>query len=426
MEAADLRIAVIGGGIAGITAAHVLQRRHRVTLFEKNDYLGGHTRTIVISGSPDAGTPVDTGFIVCNDRTYPNFLRLLAQWGVPTRPSDMSFGYCDEGTGFQYAGTDLNGLFAQRRNLANPAFWAMLRGIARFGRRATADLAAGHLAGLTLGQYLDRLGAGRRFRERYLVPMGAAIWSTPGVRMLDFPAESFVRFFGNHGLLSLKDRPRWMTVEGGSHAYVRAFRRIFRGEIVLSAPVEAVVRDSGGVEVRAAGRAAARFDTAVIAAHADDALRLLADPSDDERRLLGAWSYNANRTVLHTDPAALPSQRRAWASWNFLRLRNEQGGTGPVCLSYHMNRLQGLRTEREYCVTLNWPRPFRSGSVIAEMADSHPAFTFDAMASQAAIRHLNGARRTFFCGSYLGYGFHEDAVRASLAVCRNFGLELDE
>jgi predicted NAD/FAD-binding protein len=423
MDDQPLDIAVIGCGVAGLTAAHVLQRRHRVTVFEKNHYLGGHTHTVPIPDGPDAGTPVDTGFIVFNDRTYPQFIRLLEQLGVAARASEMSFSFTCLATGRVYAGTDLNGLFAQRRNLFRPAFLGMIRDLARFGRRAEADLRERRLAGLTLGEYLARLDLGRAFRDDYLLPMGAAIWSTPTRDMLAFPAESFVRFFGNHGLLTLKDRPRWRTVAGGSHSYVRAFEAAFLGELCVGAAVAGLRRDADGVTVRLGDGSCRRFHRAVVATHADEALALLEDPTPDEARILGAWRYNRNHTVLHTDTAALPPLRRAWAAWNYARESGEAGDSR-LSVTYHMNRLQGLATAREYCVSLNRLQVPAPGCLVAEMDYTHPMYTAEALASQVELPALGGPRHTWYCGSYHRWGFHEDAVASAVAVCRHFGLEL--
>jgi predicted NAD/FAD-binding protein len=418
-----LRVAVVGGGVAGITAAHVLQRRHEVTLFERNDYVGGHTHTVVVPDGPDAGTPVDTGFIVLNDRTYPTFRRLLADLGVGVRDAEMSFSLHDERRGFFYAGNDLNGLFAQRRNLLRPSFLRMLRDILRFSREGLQALESGSAAGRPLRDYLAQREYGQELVRDYLVPMSAAVWSTSPAEVLDFPAESLLRFFRNHGLLSFRDRPQWQTVVGGSHAYVRAFLERFTGQVHLASPISALRRTSGGVAVRTADGSEMSFDRAVIAAHADEALALLADPSEEERRLLGAWRYQENHTVLHTDPAVLPPRRRARASWNFVR---EAGSSddAPVSVSYWMNLLQGLEARRDYCVSLNRRLAVREESVIARLVYHHPAYTGDSLATQYSLPALNCRRATYFCGSYFGYGFHEDAVRAGAAVGRAFGLEL--
>jgi predicted NAD/FAD-binding protein len=419
-------VAVVGGGVAGIVSAHELAKAGwDAVLFERNAYVGGHTSTVTIPSGHDEGLPVDTGFIVMNERTYPNFHRFLAELGVKWRWSDMSFGYHDANTGLQYAGTDLSGLFAQRRNLLRPRFLGMLRQFARFGSEARKDLESGALAGVTLGAYLSERGYSRYFMDHYAVPMGAAIWSTGLVEMLEFPAETFVRFFKNHGLLSVTDRPRWQTVVGGSHAYVKAFLARFPGRVAKDAPVERVRREDGGAVVTARGRAPERFDRVVIAAHADEALALLSDPSEDEKRLLGAWSYARNRTVLHTDEAFLPPNRRAWASWNYRRERGEDGAAA-VSVTYHMNRLQGLDSRREYLVTLNPRVEPRAGTVIREFLYMHPTYSFSSLRSQAELPTLNGVRSTWFCGSYFGYGFHEDAVRSALAVARDFSSAAQE
>ena len=419
----SMRVAVIGGGVAGIVAAHILQRRHEVTLFEQNDYLGGHTRTIVLTEGPDAGTAVDTGFIVLNDHTYPTFHRFLAQLEVPVRFADMSFGFHSEPDNLQYAGTSLNGLFAQRSNLLRPAFWRMLWDIRGFCQNARRDLREGRLAGETLGEYVRRGGYSRAFLDHYLLPMGGAIWSASSGKMLEFPAAALIRFFENHGLLSLKDRPRWQTVVNGSHTYVRKFLEGFRGTVHLACPVLGIRREADGVQVRLRDGSVQHFDKAVVAAHADQALRMLEDPSPEEQRLLGVWSYSVNHTVLHTDPRVMPSNRRAWASWNYTRER-PGGSETPVSVTYHMNRLQGLTTRRDYFVTLNRHQAIAENLILQEMEYTHPQFTAASMATQAELPSLNGPRNTYFCGSYFGFGFHEDAVKSGVAVARAFGLEL--
>ena len=413
-------VAVVGAGVAGIVSAHELAKAGwDVVLFERNAYVGGHTSTVRVPSGPDAGVPVDTGFIVMNDRTYPNFHRFLAELDVKWRWSDMSFGYYDANTGLQYAGTSLTGLFAQPLNLASPRFLGLIRQLARFGSEARRDLEAGTLSGLTLGAYLCERGYSRFFVDHYAAPMGAAIWSTGLDEMLSFPAETFVRFFKNHGLLALADRPRWQTVVGGSRAYVDAFLARFPGRVIQDAPVEHVRRESGGAVVTARGREPERFDRVVIAAHADEALALLADPSQDEKRLLGAWSYQRNRTVLHCDESFLPPNRRARASWNYRREKGEDG-SGAVSVTYHMNRLQGLDARREYLVTLNPRSEPRAGSVVREFLYMHPTYNFASLRAQAGLPGLNGVRATWFCGSYFGYGFHEDAVKSALAVAADF------
>ncbi|BCA79297.1 FAD-dependent oxidoreductase [Desulfuromonas sp. AOP6] len=417
------RIAVIGGGVAGIVAAHLLQERHEVTLFEKNDYLGGHTHTIEIKEGPDAGAAVDTGFIVLNDRTYPLFQTFLKRLGVATRDSEMSFGFQCHQSGLVYAGTNLNGLFAQRRNLFSPTFFRFLQEIGRFNRQASLDLEGGTVHTVTLREYLAHWGYSRFLVDNYLVPMAAAIWSTPAVQIGDFPAVSFLNFFRNHGLLSFRNRPIWKTVVGGSHAYVKAFSGKFRGQLHLRSSVRAIERRPEGVQVTLADGEVLSFDHVVLAAHADQNLAMLKDPSLLETRLLSPWRYQKNHTVLHTDSSLLPRRRSAWAAWNFTRERETEQDR-PVFVTYYMNRLQGLRTSRDYCVTLNRRDPFDPATVIAEMDYHHPLYDFDAMATQRELPDLNGKQRTFFCGSYFGYGFHEDAVRSGVAVAKSFGISL--
>lgn len=415
------RVAVIGGGVAGVVSAWELAKAGwETTLFEKEERVGGHTNTVVVEDGPDAGTPVDTGFIVLNDRTYPGLHAFLAEMGVSWRWSEMSFGYHDAGSGLQYAGTTLSGLFAQRRNLASPAFWSLLADIRRFGRVAARDLDSGEIDRHTLGEYFRARGLGRGFVDHYAVPMGAAIWSTGAADMLDFPAQTMARFFKNHGLLSLVDRPNWQTVVGGSHAYVKAFLARFPGRVERGAGVESLRRPAGGgVEVLARGRAPERFDRAVVACHADEALALLADPSEAETRVLGAWRYLPNRTVLHTDESFLPPNRRAWAAWNYKREAGEDGSAG-VSVTYDMNRLQGLTATRRYLVSLNPRREPRPGTVLRDILYKHPGYGFAAIRSQAELPSLSGERDTWFAGSYHGYGFHEDAVQSALAVARDF------
>jgi predicted NAD/FAD-binding protein len=418
-----LNIGIIGAGVAGISAAYLLQRKHHVTLFEKNDYLGGHTNTVIIPDGPDAGTPVDTGFIVLNTKNYPLLHRFLERLNCPVRFSDMSFGFESRETGLQYAGTGLNGLFAQRANLLSPAHWRMLREIIRFCKTARRDLQERRLNGSTFGAYLAENKFSRDAVLHYIIPMGAAIWSAPQQGMFDFPAEMLLRFWENHGLLSLEDRPQWQTVVGGSSSYVKAFAREFKGKVILNASIGSVLRKHDGAVVRMKDGETHRFDRIVIAAHADEALALLADPSPDESRLLGAWEYQPNHTVLHTDTSFLPANRRAWASWNYVLEKNHDKNL-PVTVTYHMNRLQGLRTLRHYCVSLNPSRPVADGCTVRAFNYLHPVFNARSAATQKDLPGLNGLRNTYYCGSYFGYGFHEDAVRSGLAVAKCFGEEL--
>jgi len=423
MSNVRLRIAVVGGGISGIGAAHLLQRRHAVSLFEKNDYVGGHTHTIVIDDGPDKGTPVDTGFIVLNDRTYPLLMQFLAGLQVPIRKSDMSFSYTCRRTGLQYASRNLDTLFAQRRNLLRPSFWRFLIEIVRFNAKTRRRLAAGALQGLSLGAYLRQEAVIPSLVDSYLIPMAAAIWSTPDAWMMDFPAESFFRFMENHGLLSVSDQPQWYTVEGGSHAYVKAFLKGFAGRVFSDRPVERIRRTKSGPVLTFVDGEEECYDRVVIATHADEALGLLSDPSPVETSCLSSWSYNRNTAVLHTDASFIPENFRARASWNYLR-EKDASREAPVTLTYYMNRLQGLRAAEDYCVTLNPRRPVERSRIIRELVYHHPMYTAEAVATQQSLPGLNGRQHTFFCGSYFGYGFHEDALRSGVQVAEAFGIHL--
>lgn len=423
MAKKKLNIAVIGSGVAGLTAAYILNREHNVTVFEKNDYAGGHTHTIVIEKGPDAGTPVDTGFIVMNHANYPLFTGLLEQLGVGLRDSDMSFGYHCEETGLQYSSRGLSGLYAQRGNIVSPKFQRMVYDLLRFYKHAKSDLETGSAATLTLGEYLKERKFSDIFITHHILPMGSAIWSTPDDEMMEFPAESFFRFFNNHRLLSLTGQHVWRTVIGGSHTYVKAIRKTLKKDVLVSSAVKSVTRKKGSVLVRAEGRKDETFDIAVIAAHADEALRLLADPTAEEKRLLGAWRYQKNRTVLHTDNTLMPTNKNAMASWNFIRSAGKEKGS-PLTLTYHMNRLQGLDTVNQYYVTLNSVKKIPKDKIITTMDYHHPMYTFKSMNTQRELHKLNGENGTYFCGSYSGYGFHEDAVRSGVVVARLLGCDL--
>ncbi len=417
------RIAVVGAGAAGLTSAYLLQRRHDVVLYEKSDRIGGHVNSVTIPDGPDAGVAVDTGFIVYNDRNYPLFTRLLEQLGVTSRESDMSFGYYSEASGLQYAGTGLNGLFAQRTNLANPAFWRLLAAITLFCRRARAGLAADAIGRATIAEFLAACSFSESLKADYVLPMAGAIWSASRQDIGAFPAASILHFFDNHGLLDMRDRPTWRTISGGSHTYVRALLDRFDGQVRHSADIAGISRGETGATLRFADGRRETFDHVVIATHADQALALIDDPSEEEARLLGAWRYSKSHAVLHTDASVMPPNRRAWAAWNYRRTPGSLDEQ-PVFVSYHMNQLQGLETRRQYFTTLNPPAPIATDQVIAEIDYTHPCYEWPALETQEGLRALNGPHRTHYCGSYLGYGFHEDAVRSGVEVANNFGIEL--
>ncbi|HMP88623.1 MAG TPA: FAD-dependent oxidoreductase [Kiritimatiellia bacterium] len=415
------KIAVVGAGVAGIVASHLLQRNANVTIYEKSRRLGGHTNTIVIDDGPDSGTPVDTGFIVLNDQTYPLLHKFLSELNCPVRFSDMSFGYYSQKSGFYYAGTNLSGLFAQKRNLLRPSFYRFLHEIVGFGKRAINDLMNDRVGDVTLGEYTRNISA--QTRNCYIIPMAAAIWSATQADIMDFPARTLLSFWKNHGLLSLANRPRWQTVVGGSHQYIKAFSRSFCGQIRLGARIHTIRRNDKGVEIIHANGETDYFDDVVIATHADEALALLDKPTSDETRLLAAWRYQKNRTLLHTDTSFLPPDKKAWASWNYMehdRLKPD----APVPVTYYMNLLQGLKTNDTYCVTLNPDREPKPGTIVREIEYMHPVYDRNAVATQNQLPGLNGKNRTWFCGSYFGYGFHEDAVRSAVMVAKEFGVSL--
>jgi predicted NAD/FAD-binding protein len=406
-----LDIAVVGSGISGLSAAWLLSRRHRVTLFEADDRIGGHSHTVMAGG-----TPVDTGFIVYNEQTYPNLTALFRYLDVPTRPTEMTFAVSLDRGRLEYSGTDLGGLFAQRRNLVSPRFWSMLRDLERFYRHAPRDLSS--MGSLGLGDYLDGLGCGAAFRDDHLYPMAAAIWSTPVGDIPDYPAAAFVRFCENHGLLKLGRRPVWRTVYGGSREYVARLTRSFADRISPATPVRRIRRSTAGVELDF-GDGAKRFDHVVIATHADQALAMLDDADALEHRTLSAFSYRRNEAVLHSDPSLMPRRRRVWSGWNYA----SEGGEGAPALSvtYWMNRLQGLPDDQPLFVTLNPIRPPDPSLVHRRDTYDHPVFDAAAGAAQTRLWSLQGARNSWFCGAYFGAGFHEDGLQAGLAVAEQLG-----
>lgn len=411
-----LRIAVVGTGIAGNVVAHRLHAAgHDIAVFEADDHVGGHTHTHRIELDGEAHE-VDTGFIVFNERTYPNFVALLDELGVASQPSAMSFSVRHDARGLEYNGTSLNGLFAQRRNLLRPSFLGMLAEILRFHRVAPAWLAQGGDE-LPLRELLREHRFGGRFVEDYLVPMGAAIWSTDPERMLDFPARFFVRFLHNHGMLTVEDRPVWRVIRGGSARYVEALTAPWRDRIQLNTPVELVRRRPDGVLLQVRGRPPERFDHVFLACHADQALHLLADPSRQEREVLGAIPYQRNEAVLHTDTTLLPRRRRAWAAWNYHVLPGAGQG---VALTYDMNILQGLRSRHSFCVTLNAGDRIDPARVLKRLSYTHPLFTPEGVAAQQRQAEISGVRRTHYCGAWWRYGFHEDGVVSALAALRRF------
>lgn len=407
-------IAVIGTGIGGMSAAWLLNEGHDITVYEKNVRIGGHSNTVVAPGE-NGTVPVDTGFIVYNERNYPNLTALFRHLNVPVKNSDMSFAASLGNGTLEYAGTDLNRLFGQRRNVVRPRFWRMLRDLARFYRDAPAFLDEADADALSLAAYLQRECYGESFIEDHLLPMGAAIWSTTAQEIRDYPAVAFIRFFVSHGLLTVTGRPQWRTVDGGSREYVDRLTEPWRDRVRFGG-VRAVRRTPNGVEVTEANGAIRLFDHAVIATHADEAFALLTDPDPLEQSLLGGWHYTKNRAVLHRDPTLMPRRRRVWSSWNFI-----DGDSDRLCVTYWMNRLQSINDKDPLFVTLNPVHEPAPGSVIYETEYTHPFFDNAALAAQHRLWSLQGRRRTWFCGSYFGHGFHEDALQSGLAVAEQLG-----
>jgi predicted NAD/FAD-binding protein len=415
-----MKIAIVGSGIAGLTCAYLLNRRHEVTVFEAGDWVGGHTHTVpvTVDGRQYA---VDTGFIVFNDWTYPNFIRLLSQLGVAFKPTEMSFSVTDPDTGLEYNGNNLNSLFAQRSNLFSPGFWGMLRDILRFNKEAQRDLVELRIAAdTTLDEYLKAGGYGERFILHYIVPMGSAIWSMPMAEMLNFPLQFFVRFFKNHGLLSVSERPQWQVIEGGSSAYITPLTAGFKDRIRLNCPVTRVDRDVHGVVIHSPA-GLEHFDQVVFACHSDQALQLLAVPSDAERAILGDLPYADNEVVLHTDTRLLPTRKLAWASWNY---RLSGAGHTHAAVTYDMNILQGIQSDTTFCVSLNQSAGISPDKVLARYTYAHPQFSLAAVAAQNRWGELDGAQHTHYCGAYWANGFHEDGVVSALRVAAAFGETL--
>lgn len=409
-----MKLAIVGSGISGLVAAYRLHADHEITLFEANDYLGGHTNTVDVELDGERHA-IDTGFIVFNDWTYPNFIALLDELGVASKPTTMGFSVCNEQTGLEYNGETLNSLFAQRRNLLSPRFYRMLADIMRFNRQARRMVAQSSDE-TTVGEFLAQHQYSRAFIDQYLLPMGAAIWSCPTGTFSEFPIRFIVEFYQNHGLLSVVHRPTWRVVQGGSRTYVQAMTRTFRDRIRLQSPVQSIRRFASCVEVKLQGGQTERFDHVILACHSDQALQILGEhATPTEREVLGSFPYSHNVAVLHTDSAVLPQARRAWASWNY-RLTKSAGSTSAATVTYNMNILQGLKSRQTFCVTLNDESRIAPERVLRRFHYQHPIFTTRRAAAQARHKELLTANRTSFCGAYWGNGFHEDGVKSALAV----------
>jgi predicted NAD/FAD-binding protein len=411
-----LRVAVVGSGVAGLTAAHVLGRTHEVTLFERDDRLGGHANTIAVRAADGREVALDTGFIVHNERTYPTLLRLFRELGIATQESDMSFGVRCEGCGLEYAGArGMQGVVARPGVLGRPRYLRMLAEVRRFHRHARAVLADPAADGLTLDGFLRQGGYSAYFADHFMLPLTGAVWSSSPSTIRDFPARYLIRFFANHGMLTVTNSPQWRTVTGGSREYVSRIGARLGDHVHVGTPVVSILRDEGGVTVNGEHR----FDRVVIAAHPDQALAMLGDPSDAERAVLGGFGYSTNQTVLHTDSSLLPRASGARASWNYL-LDACSTSQPLVHVTYHLNRLQALREPVDYCVTLNSTTRIGAGHELRRMTYEHPIYTHASLAAQARLPEIQGDRNTYYCGAYHGWGFHEDGcvsgLRAAVAL----------
>ncbi|MFT4542197.1 MAG: putative NAD/FAD-binding protein [Planctomycetota bacterium] len=413
-----MKLAVIGTGISGLVAARELNAEHDVTVYEAASWIGGHTNTVDIAGD-DGAKAIDTGFIVFNETTYPHFCDLLRELNVSWQESNMSFSvHCDR-TGLEYNGTSLNGLLSRRSNALRPSFWRMVRDIMRFYREAPAVLEAGY-PDLTLGEFLSRGRYSRAFIDQHLIPMGASVWSSNSQTMRDFPMRFLVQFFHNHGFLRVDDRPQWVVIRGGSREYVRKLTEPFRSKIRLNTPVVSVARTSEGVRVRDKTGAEEVYDSVVLATHADTSLKLLERPTEAERQVLGAFEYQRNEAVLHTDRSVMPKRRRAWASWNY---HMSSPASELPTVTYWMNELQSLDSSTQYFVTLNRSADIAEQHTLRKFVYHHPIFSSAAVHAQKRHAEIDGADRVHFAGAYWRYGFHEDGVMSGLAATRQIGLK---
>lgn len=417
------QVAVIGSGISGLAAAYYLSRKHDVFLFERDTRLGGHTHTVIVDSS--AGPlAVDTGFIVHNDLTYPNLIRLLGELGIPRVNSDMSFAVSCRKTGYEYSSRGLQGFFAQKRNLFSPRPWKLFAEIRRFNREAPQVLERADLEHLRLGEFLDIGGYSEEFRELYLLPMASAVWSCAHHAVAEFPAATLIRFFENHRFLTITGQAQWKTIAGGCSRYIGPITRPLKERIFTGAHIESVSRDAKGVSLRfAGGRPAMRFDHVVFATHGDQVLPLLSNATEREREILRTFETSRNEVTLHTDDHLLPRRRAARASWNYLLHLDPRNGHGPATMTYHMNRLQSLPVEENYCVSLNARRQIRPEKILGNFIYNHPLYNRKAIASQKRWQEISGQNRTHFCGAYWMYGFHEDGVNSAIRVAQALGVQ---
>ena len=412
-----MKIAIIGSGISGLTASYLLNRKHDIVLFEKNDYIGGHTHTHEIEHDNKVWH-VDSGFIVYNEHTYPNFIKLLDMLGVERQLTRMGFSVKSPSKNLEYAGHSLNGLFAQRSSLLRPSFLRMLLSMGRFNKEARQDLPRLD-KNTSLGDYLSSNNYSSEFVHNFILPIGAAIWSTPSANMLNIPAIFFIRFFENHGLLQIIDRPKWWVIKGGSNQYVKKITQDFRNKIRISTPVNVIDRKENSVFIRfGLDNQEEEFDAVVIATHSNQAIKLLKKPTEKEKEILSLLPYQPNDAVLHYDDSILPSRRTAWSSWNYLLDKNPED---PVALTYNMNILQSLNASKTFCVTLNSTELINKNKIIKNLNYEHPLFTIEGVNAQKRKREISGHNNTYYCGAYWHNGFHEDGVVSALDICSQFG-----
>ena len=414
-----MRIAIIGSGISGLTAAYLLNHDHEITLYEANDHIGGHTHThdIEIEGKIWA---VDSGFIVYNERTYPNFIRILDELGVERKQTRMGFSVKSVSNDLEYAGHSLDGLFSQRRNLIRPSFWRMIKSILRFKKESEEQLNELPLD-MTIGSFLEKNHYPSEFIEHFIIPMGAAIWSTMPNMMTEIPAVFFIRFFQNHGILAIKDKPTWWVINGGSKNYVKKMTAGFIDRIMVSTPVKRVKRNDSIEIIAGSPQHMTRFDAVVFACHSDQALALLADPSYAENEILRTITYQRNDVILHTDHSVLPTRRKAWSSWNY---QLDSDPKRPVALTYNMNILQGLESSVTFCVTLNDPEAVSPDRIIKEITYHHPLITVESISAQKRKNEISGVNNTYYCGAYWHNGFHEDGVVSAMDACELLAANL--
>jgi len=415
-----MKVAIIGSGISGLTAAYLLNKEHDVTVFEANDYVGGHTHTHEIDHN-NKTWQVDSGFIVYNEKTYPNFIKLLEQLKVEVQKTSMGFSVKAPSKSLEYSGGSLNTLFAQRINLFKPSFLAMLKDILRFNQIAARSLDSVEET-ITMSKFLHAHNFSSHFIDNYIIPMGAAIWSTAAKKTTEIPALFYIRFFKNHGLLQIFNRPQWFVIKGGSKNYVQKIIEGFKEKVLLSSPVKEVLRDSAGVKIYCENdQEPQQFDKVIFATHSDQALALLKDPSDNEASILGALPYQKNTAILHTDVSLMPKNKLTWSSWNYLLNEDQEK---PVTLTYNMNILQSLDAKPDFLVTLNSNNKIDPSKIIKKVEYHHPLFTVDAISAQKKKKQINGVNNTFYCGAYWGSGFHEDGVNSALDVCELLGAAL--